>query len=72
VSAWAALGGFGVSLAMLAFVEAVDRFDLWMRDNGLGRVMIGSREYATIMKCVFRVLISAFGLFCLVLFFDRL
>ena len=57
---------------MLVGVELSDRFDVWARRNGLGWLMIGGRQYAVAMKWVFRVVLAGFGIFCLVLLFERL
>jgi hypothetical protein len=57
---------------MLISTEFLDRFDAWMRRNGLGRMMVGSREYAVGFKWFFRLLLSALGVFFVVLFFERL
>jgi hypothetical protein len=72
VSALAALGGVAVALGMLVLVEGIDRFDSWARANGLGWLMAGDRDFALMMKWVFRVFLVGFAIVCLVLFFDRL
>jgi hypothetical protein len=61
-----ALAGVGVALAMLLMLEAINRFDRWMRAVGLGWLMTGSRSSAVAILWVLRVLIGAFGLFFLV------
>lgn len=72
MSAPGALAAVGVVAVMLVGLELLDRFDAWARSNGFGWLMIGSREYAVAMKWFFRVLLVAFAVVCMVLFFvDR-
>ena len=63
----ALLGLFFVAL-MLAMVRFFDRGDRWLRENGFGRIMNGSRSSARAYYWFVTAVLCGLGLVFLVLF----
>jgi hypothetical protein len=66
VAALTALGWSAAILLFCAFVQLIVCFDGWLRDHGLGFLMVGDREYSVWTARLVQVLALAIGVFGLV------